>query len=53
MSTPPAQSSPLVLHFLNKSRAETVLWILEELGVDYEIKYYRRQSNMLAPKELK
>jgi glutathione S-transferase len=38
---------------LEKSRAHRILWLLEELGVDYELKTYKRGSDMLAPKELK
>jgi len=43
----------LVLHHLNNSRAQRILWLLEELEVPYEIKTYRRQANGLVPKELK
>ncbi|GAP90009.2 putative glutathione S-transferase [Rosellinia necatrix] len=38
---------------LEKSRAQNILWLLEELKVDYEIKTFRRGSDMLAPPELK
>ncbi|KAN0125896.1 Thioredoxin-like fold [Russula decolorans] len=47
-----ASSHNLVVHHLNNSRSERVLWLLEELEVPYEIKYYQRDSNQLAPKEL-
>ncbi|KAG8937040.1 hypothetical protein FRC02_008147 [Tulasnella sp. 418] len=43
----------LVLHHLNNSRSQRVLWLLEELEVPYEIKFYQRTPQMLAPKELK
>ncbi|KAL7411633.1 hypothetical protein BDY24DRAFT_342648 [Mrakia frigida] len=49
----PSSSSKLTLHFLDHSRAETILWILEELQVEYEMKVYSRGSNYLAPKELR
>ncbi|KAI0321411.1 thioredoxin-like protein [Amylostereum chailletii] len=54
MSTEPAQpsSAPLVLHHLNKSRSLRILWLLEELEVPYEIKFYKRVPPGLAPKEL-
>lgn len=37
---------------LEKSRSQRILWLLEELNVDYEIKTYKRVSK-LAPDELK
>jgi glutathione S-transferase len=43
----------LTVHHLNNSRSQRVLWLLEELGVPYEIVRYQRQSNMLAPPELR
>ncbi|MCJ1336625.1 hypothetical protein MMC09_001903 [Bachmanniomyces sp. S44760] len=39
-------------NLLEKSRAQRILWLLEELHVDYELKTYKRE-NMLAPHELK
>ncbi|MGC1665999.1 MAG: glutathione S-transferase N-terminal domain-containing protein, partial [Bradyrhizobium sp.] len=43
----------LTVHHLNNSRSQRVLWLLEELGVAYDIVRYQRQSNMLAPAELR
>jgi glutathione S-transferase len=44
----------LVVHHLNNSRSQRVLWLLEELALPYEIKYYQRDSKtMLAPPELR
>ena len=44
----------IVVHHLNNSRSQRVLWMLEELGVPYEIKRYQRDAKtMLAPPELK
>lgn len=44
----------IILHYLENSRAQRILWLLEELGLQYEIKHYRRDSKtMLAPSELK
>ncbi|KAF2843508.1 putative glutathione S-transferase [Patellaria atrata CBS 101060] len=43
----------ITLHWLDKSRAHRILWLLEELKLDYELKIYKRQKNMLAPPELK
>jgi len=44
----------IVVHHLNNSRSQRVLWLLEELGADYEIKRYTRDPvTMLAPRELR
>jgi glutathione S-transferase len=44
----------ITVHHLNNSRSQRVLWLLEELGVPYEIKKYQRDAKtMLAPPELK
>ncbi len=43
----------LTVHHLNGSRLQRVLWLLEELGVPYEIvKYERDKKTDLAPPEL-
>ena len=44
----------IIVHHLNNSRSQRVLWLLEELGVSYEIKHYQRDAKtMLAPPELR
>jgi glutathione S-transferase len=44
----------ITVHHLNNSRSQRVLWLLEELGLEYQIKHYQRDSKtMLAPPELK
>ncbi|WP_297515103.1 glutathione S-transferase [uncultured Caulobacter sp.] len=44
----------IVVHHLNNSRSQRVLWLLEELEVPYEIKLYQRDAKtMLAPPELR
>jgi glutathione S-transferase len=44
----------LVVHHLNDSRSQRVLWLLEELGLPYEIRHYQRDATTrLAPPELK
>jgi glutathione S-transferase len=44
----------LIVHHLNNSRSQRILWLLEELGLDYEIKKYQRDpKSMLAPPELR
>jgi glutathione S-transferase len=43
----------IVVHHLNNSRSQRVLWLLEELGVPYDIERYQRDSKtMLAPPAL-
>ena len=44
----------ITVHHLNNSRSQRVLWLLEELGVEYDIKRYQRDAKtMLAPPELR
>jgi len=43
----------ITVHHLENSRSQRVLWLLEELGLPYEVKRYARDpKTMLAPKEL-
>lgn len=43
----------LVLHHLNRSRSERLIWLLEELGVEYELVRHKRDPQInLAPAEL-
>jgi glutathione S-transferase len=43
----------ILVHHLNNSRSQRVLWLLEELGLDYEVKRYERDpKTMLAPDAL-
>ncbi len=44
----------LTVHHLNNSRSQRILWLLEELGVAYEIRHYQRNAEtMRAPPELR
>ncbi|MDP2226773.1 MAG: glutathione S-transferase [Moraxellaceae bacterium] len=44
----------IIVHHLNNSRSQRVLWLLEELEIPYEIKHYQRDAKtMLAPSALK
>ncbi|MEH1929972.1 MAG: glutathione S-transferase [Nostoc sp.] len=44
----------IIVHHLNNSRSQRVLWLLEELGIEYEIKFYERDpKTMLAPESLR
>jgi glutathione S-transferase len=45
---------PLTVHHLQTSRSHRILWLLEELGVPYELKIYQRDpKTRLAPAQLK
>jgi glutathione S-transferase len=49
----PYNTAMIIVHHLNNSRSQRVLWLLEELGVAYEVKRYQRDpKTMLAPPEL-
>lgn len=44
----------ITVHHLEDSRSQRVLWLLEELGLQYEVKHYKRDpKTMLAPPELR
>ena len=44
----------IVVHHLNDSRSQRILWLMEELGVPYDIEFYQRDAQTrLAPPELK
>jgi glutathione S-transferase len=44
----------ITVHHLNNSRSQRILWLLEELGLAYEIKHYDRDpKTMLAPELLR
>lgn len=46
--------SLITVHHLNNSRSQRILWLLEELGLEYEIKRYERdKQTMRAPVELR
>ena len=43
----------IIVHHLNNSRSQRILWMLEELGVPYEVKRYEREPSMQAPASLR
>ena len=43
----------IIVHHLNNSRSQRLLWLLEELQLDYEIKRYEREKDMSAPDALR
>ena len=45
---------PIIVHHLENSRSQRILWMLEELGMPYEVRRYERDpKTMLAPPELR
>src|ERR687886_332254 len=44
----------ILVHHLENSRSQRILWLLEELGLAYEVRRYERDpKTMLAPPELR
>lgn len=44
----------LTVHHLRNSQSERIVWLCEELGVDYDLKVWnRREDNMMAPDDYK
>ena len=43
----------IVVHHLNNSRSQRILWMLEELEFEYEIRFYKRSADMSAPADLR
>ena len=44
----------IIVHHLENSRSQRILWLLEELGLPYEVRRYQRnKKTMLAPRELR
>src|ERR1700686_3240854 len=50
----PYNTVMITVHHLNNSRSQRVLWLLEELGIAYEVKRYQRDpKTLLAPASLR
>ena len=43
----------LTIHHLDTSRSERIVWLAEELGLDYRIEPWQRQPNGSAPEALR
>ncbi len=43
----------ITVHHLENSRSQRILWLLEELQVPYDVKFYKRDKQLLAPPELR
>ncbi len=54
MPNPPKPDRMIIVHHLNNSRSQRILWLLEELDLQYEVKRYDRDlQTMLAPASLR
>ena len=42
----------ITIHHLGVSQSERIVWLMEELGLPYKLKWYDRKANRLAPDEL-
>jgi glutathione S-transferase len=42
----------IIVHHLTNSRSQRILWMLEELEIPYDIRFYQREKSMKAPPEL-
>ncbi|KAI9752748.1 MAG: hypothetical protein M4579_005504 [Chaenotheca gracillima] len=47
------QDAKIKLYWLEKSRSQRILWLLEELKIDYELVTFKRTKDMLADPKLK
>ncbi|KAK4868463.1 hypothetical protein LT330_007185 [Penicillium expansum] len=47
------QGCKITLYWLEQSRSHRILWLLEELQLEYELKIFKRRADKLAPAELK
>lgn len=47
------QGATITVHWLNKSRGQRIVWLLEELNLEYNIKVYMRDANKRAGPDLK
>ncbi|KAJ5827951.1 uncharacterized protein N7525_006204 [Penicillium rubens] len=47
------QGCKITLYWLEQSRSHRILWLLEELKLEYELKIFKRRADKLAPAELK
>jgi len=43
----------ITVHHLNNSKSQRIVWLLEELGLDYRLKFYTREPTLAAPPEMR
>lgn len=39
----------ITVHHLNNSKSQRIVWLLEELGLDYQLEFYTREPTLAAP----
>src|SRR6185436_16999799 len=44
-------SAMITIHHLGVSQSDRVVWLMEELGLPYHLKWYKRGPDLLAPPE--
>ncbi|KAK4098910.1 hypothetical protein N658DRAFT_431085 [Parathielavia hyrcaniae] len=53
MTSQPPTRPRVKIYWLNESRAQRIVWLLEELGLDYDVEVFYRDENMQAPPEMR
>ena len=43
----------ITIHHLSASRSERVIWLMEELGLEYRLEPFQREANGAAPPPMK
>ncbi len=43
----------ITIHHLGVSQSDRIVWLMEELGLDYDLKWYNRGEDFLAPPEFR
>lgn len=43
----------ITIHHLSTSRSERIVWLMEELGLDYELEVFQREATGAAPAPMK
>jgi glutathione S-transferase len=52
-SSDPTRRAMIIVHHLNQSRSQRILWLLEELKLPYDIAFYQRDEHNMAPASLR
>src|SRR6185503_12722988 len=49
----PESAFMITIHHLSRSRSERIVWLMEELGLEYKLERFQRESTGAAPEALK